>query len=160
MENCSRLANAVYGSLRAVLTAWLWGAAPWALFWLVGFPYALLYMFPYVAFTWLLVCLPLYYCVPNRSILWNKWVCMTCGAFCGPLMLWFIPMVVTSWIPQASRIFVGSLFASATTQSGPDTWGRDMSTLFILTAILTGIIACGNACMHHEKYSIPEEQEQ
>jgi hypothetical protein len=159
VQRAERFQRVVIGSLVAVTTGWFLSALPWLICWLIGFPMALFYMFPYVFLTWLLVCLPLYNYVPLRSVLWEKGICVTCGAIAGPIMLWFIPMVVTSWIPAAQSIFAASLYVPTPGLNATATsLLNGMQSYAIATSVLMGAISCYYASKNRREYRYEWEE--
>jgi hypothetical protein len=138
----SRLSRAIDGSLQALVKGWLWGASPFVLAYVVGYPIALICMIPHLFLTWLLVCLPIYYLEDYKAIFKNRRRCIWYGVLGGPLMLIYLPLALYLCIParwhenDASGLIsflVGSLCCSP-------------------IAMIIGGVACSEACANRAKY--------
>jgi hypothetical protein len=148
------------GSLRAVITGWILGVivtyfpalviSPMLIQVSIISPWnAFARMFPYVFLTWLLVCLPLYNNIPLKSPLWKRSTCVLCGGLFGPLMFWFIPIVITSWFPHTRSTFVVP-FLNYTPNISYFEWKA--VSLATPTAMFIGIFSCWSASTHRNKY--------
>jgi hypothetical protein len=146
LSNSNRLSRAIDGSSRAVIKGWAWGASPFLLCCLIGYPLALLAMLPYVFFTWLFVCLPLYYYQEYRCLFKNNVRCVLMGGLCGPLMLFAVPWVVKSWLPEVFATIDDSSINTF------NLWG-------IIPAIITEAVACGKASENRDQFMYEDRED-
>jgi hypothetical protein len=147
IQKGTRLSRAIDGSSRAVIEGWLWGAMPFLLGYIIGYPIALVCMIPHIFLTWLLVCLPVYYLEEYKHLFHNRRRCMWYGAIGGPLMLLYLPFALYLCIPNVHELPLDKNLLTAVGM---------FSVYGIPSAIITGIVACGEACKNRVEF-MPED---
>jgi hypothetical protein len=141
----SRLSRAIEGSSAAVIKGWLWGAAPFTICCLIGYPIALACMLPYVLLAWLLVCLPLYCYEEYRPLFKDRALCAFCGVLGGPLLLYALPWAVGTWIPEARGLLT-------------DETMKNFHLYGIIPAMITGGVACSEASRNRDEFMYEDRE--
>jgi hypothetical protein len=102
-------------------------------------------MLPYVVLAWLFVCLPLYYYEEYRLLFKERALCVVCGLIGGPLLLYALPWVVTTWVPEARGFFAEESI-------------KNFHLYGIIPAMITGGVACNEASKNRDEFMYEDRE--
>jgi hypothetical protein len=172
--NMQRWKLAIKGSLRALNVGIFWGITPIVFYifflilltsnapeilpsnmimsFLLTIPYlyitAMLFSLPYTVPTWLFIFLPLYYRRTHYLFFYSRLASILIGIVFGVFMFFFIPMIITRLVPEASVIFLFSR----------DFFGVSTYATLPITMLIGGI-TFDNAYKHRHIYLSDEKDD-